>query len=248
MNATDSVLDMFLRAGRHRQPAGPRAGGRRPRRSASSASSASRPTRTSAGGGDRLGHREHLRAACRPPCDGDAHLPERPSGHRAAHGCDRAGGRATAWSPTAATTILGADNKAAVAAMLAAVRDLVRAGRPHAGRRAGAHADGGGRAEGRQGVRRLAAAGRVRLLLRPRRADRQDRAGGAVAADAAGSPSAAVPPHSGMAPEQGRSAILAAARAIAEMPLGRIDAETTTQRRPDRGRRRRQHRPAACAW
>ena len=33
--------------------------------------------------------------------------------------------------------------------------------------------------------------------------------------------------HSGIAPEDGRSAILAAARAIAEMPLGRIDAETT---------------------
>jgi tripeptide aminopeptidase len=35
------------------------------------------------------------------------------------------------------------------------------------------------------------------------------------------------PAHSGIAPEDGRSAILAAARAIAEMPLGRIDAETT---------------------
>ncbi|MCL4309878.1 MAG: M20/M25/M40 family metallo-hydrolase [Actinomycetota bacterium] len=33
--------------------------------------------------------------------------------------------------------------------------------------------------------------------------------------------------HAGVAPEQGRSAIKAAARAVAEMPLGRIDAETT---------------------
>jgi tripeptide aminopeptidase len=33
--------------------------------------------------------------------------------------------------------------------------------------------------------------------------------------------------HAGVAPEQGASAILAAARAIAAMPLGRIDAETT---------------------
>ncbi|HUB76366.1 MAG TPA: M20/M25/M40 family metallo-hydrolase, partial [Solirubrobacteraceae bacterium] len=33
--------------------------------------------------------------------------------------------------------------------------------------------------------------------------------------------------HAGGAPEQGRSAILAAARAIAKMQLGRIDAETT---------------------
>ncbi len=33
--------------------------------------------------------------------------------------------------------------------------------------------------------------------------------------------------HAGVAPEQGRSAILAASRAIAAMPLGRIDPETT---------------------
>ena len=33
--------------------------------------------------------------------------------------------------------------------------------------------------------------------------------------------------HAGITPESGRSAILAAARAIARMPLGRIDAETT---------------------
>jgi tripeptide aminopeptidase len=33
--------------------------------------------------------------------------------------------------------------------------------------------------------------------------------------------------HAGMFPEDGRSAIVAAARAIAEMPLGRIDEETT---------------------
>ena len=33
--------------------------------------------------------------------------------------------------------------------------------------------------------------------------------------------------HAGLAPEEGRSAILAAARAIADLPLGRIDDETT---------------------
>ena len=33
--------------------------------------------------------------------------------------------------------------------------------------------------------------------------------------------------HAGIRPEDGRSAIVAAARAIAEMPLGRIDPETT---------------------
>jgi tripeptide aminopeptidase len=35
------------------------------------------------------------------------------------------------------------------------------------------------------------------------------------------------PAHAGIRPETGRSAILAAARAIAAMPLGRLDAETT---------------------
>ena len=34
--------------------------------------------------------------------------------------------------------------------------------------------------------------------------------------------------HAGIRPEDGRSAVLAAARAIAAMPLGRIDSETTT--------------------
>ena len=33
--------------------------------------------------------------------------------------------------------------------------------------------------------------------------------------------------HAGIAPEEGRSAVVAAARAIADMPLGRIDAQTT---------------------
>ena len=35
------------------------------------------------------------------------------------------------------------------------------------------------------------------------------------------------PAHSGIAPERGRSAILAAARAITSMPLGRLDDATT---------------------
>ena len=116
---------------------------------------------------------------------GTPDLPERAPGHRAAHGCDRAGRATTAWSPTASDAILGADNKAAVAAMLAAVRDLVQRGGGARRAGAGVHADGGGRTAGRQAVRRLAAAGRVRLLLRPRRADRPDRAGGAVPAHAA---------------------------------------------------------------
>ncbi len=59
-------------------------------------------------------------------------------------------------------------------------------GRRHRPRRhrAGVHAHGGGRPARRQGVRRLAAARAVRLLLRPRRADRQHRRRGAHPEDA----------------------------------------------------------------
>ncbi len=67
--------------------------------------------------------------------------------------------------------------------------------------------------------------------------------------------------HAGIRPEDGRSAIVAAARAIAAMRLGRLDAETTAnvgvdrrrnrdQRRaralPDRGRGARASTPSAC--
>ncbi len=45
--------------------------------------------------------------------------------------------------------------------------------------------------------------------------------------------------HAGIAPEEGRSAIAAAARAIAEMRLGRIDDETTANVGTDRGRQSR---------
>jgi tripeptide aminopeptidase len=124
-------------------------------------------------------------------------------------------------------TILGADNKAAVAAMLAAVRDLVRGATPHAG---------------------------VELVLTPmeevglRGAKRFDRSrlgarfgycydhAAPIGEIVLAAPSQRTflltfqgrPAHSGIAPEQGRSAILAAARAIAAMPLGRLDDATTS--------------------
>ena len=44
------------------------------------------------------------------------------------------------------------------------------------------------------------------------------------------------PAHAGMYPEEGRSAILAAARAIADLRLGRIDEDSSRERRPDRRR------------
>ena len=123
-------------------------------------------------------------------------------------------------------TILGADNKAAVAAMLCAVRDLVREGRPHAGVELvltpmeevgllGAKEFDTGRLHARFGYCYDHAAPIGNIVLA---APWQQSFTIAFAGRAA---------HSGIAPEDGRSAILAAARAIAEMPLGRIDAETT---------------------
>ena len=49
--------------------------------------------------------------------------------------------------------------------------------------------------------------------------------------------------HAGIRPEQGRSAILAAARAIASMRLGRVDERHDRQRGHDRRRQRHQRRP-----
>jgi tripeptide aminopeptidase len=123
-------------------------------------------------------------------------------------------------------TILGADNKAAVCVMLEAVRRVLAEGREHAG---------------------------IELLLTPKEetgiegAKAFDRSRlvaplGYVYDHAApiGHVVQAAPTHrqldvtflgrkahAGIAPEDGRSAIQAAARAIAELRLGRIDAATT---------------------
>ena len=123
-------------------------------------------------------------------------------------------------------TILGADNKAAVAAMLTAVRRIVTEGHPHAG---------------------------IELLFTP---CEELSLLGATAYDASGlqgelgfvydstgeigdivtsSPSctriAATfvgrPAHAGICPEEGRSAIVAASAAVMAMQLGRIDEGTT---------------------
>ena len=68
--------------------------------------------------------------------------------------------------------ILGADNKAAVAVILAVARRLVAEGSP-VGRRAAVHNLRGARAARRQGVRPLAPGSRHRLRVRPRVADRR---------------------------------------------------------------------------
>jgi tripeptide aminopeptidase len=123
-------------------------------------------------------------------------------------------------------TILGADNKAAVAAMLEAVRRLLAENRPHAGVELvftsseevgllGAYAFDAATLQARTGYVYDSAApiGEV-ILGAPSAQQLEIRFHGRAA-------------HAGMFPEEGRSAIAAAARAIAEMPLGRIDEETT---------------------
>ena len=92
---------------------------------------------------------------------------------------------------------------------------------------------------------RLAA--KRRLRLRPRRADRRDRPRRAAPAalDVRFHGRAA---HAGMNPEDGRSAIAAAARAIADLRLGRIDEETTANVGLIAGGTARNVVPECCAF
>ena len=126
----------------------------------------------------------------------------------------------------AAGTILGSDNKAAVVVMLEAVRQILDERREHAG---------------------------IELLFTPqeevslRGADAFDHSrfvattgyvydqGAAIGEIVLGSPHARLldfrfhgaAAHAGMHPEDGRSAIAAASRAIADFRLGRVDEETS---------------------
>ena len=124
-------------------------------------------------------------------------------------------------------TILGADNKAAVAAMLDATRRVVEDGRPHAGLELlftpkeevglqGAAAFDHTRLTARLGYvyDQAAPIGEV-ILGAPYAQALEVRFRGRAA-------------HAGMYAEEGRSAIAAAARAIADLRLGRIDDETTS--------------------
>jgi tripeptide aminopeptidase len=125
-----------------------------------------------------------------------------------------------------AGTILGADNKAAVAAMLEGVRRILAERRPHAGIEllftpkeevglVGAYAFDHRRLQSRLGfVYDQAAPIGVVILGAPYSQSLEVTFHGRAA-------------HSGMHPEDGRSAIAAAARAIAELRLGRIDEDST---------------------
>ena len=123
-------------------------------------------------------------------------------------------------------TILGADDKSAVAAMLEAIRRLVVERRPHAGVEllftpkeevglCGANAFDEKRLAARVGYvyDHAAPIGDV-ILGAPHQTSIDVRFRGKAA-------------HAGMYPEEGRSAIAAAARAIADLRLGRLDDETT---------------------
>jgi tripeptide aminopeptidase len=144
-----------------------------------------------------------------------------------------------------AGTILGADNKASVAVMLEAVRLLLSERRPHAGVELlftvreetglqGAQAFDHTRLESRTGFV-YDSSGPVGDIVRSSPWGRT--------IDVVFKGRAA---HSGLAPEEGRSAILAASRAIADLRLGRIDDETTANVGRIRGGTARNVIPDRC--
>ena len=125
-----------------------------------------------------------------------------------------------------AGTILGADNKSAVVQMVETARRVIEEGIPHAGLELlftpkeevglkGAQAFDCGRLVARVGYvyDQAGPIGDV-ILGAPNSVIMEITFTGQAA-------------HAGMAPEEGRSAIAAAARAIADMRLGRLDEETT---------------------
>jgi tripeptide aminopeptidase len=144
-----------------------------------------------------------------------------------------------------ADTILGADNKAAVAVMLEAARLLLAEGRPHAGvellftTREEVGLEG---AKEFDPTRLRAGLGFVY--------DYSGSVGDIVVAAPSGRMLDVVftgrPAHSGINPEEGRSAIAAAARAIADLRLGRIDEETTANVGRIEGGSARNVVPARC--
>jgi tripeptide aminopeptidase len=146
-----------------------------------------------------------------------------------------------------AVTILGADNKAALVAMIEAVRHVVGDGRPHAGIELvftpkeevgliGAKEFDVARLQARVGyVYDMAAPIGTVILAAPSARKIDFRFHGRAA-------------HSGMFPEEGRSAIAAAARAIADFRLGRLDDETTANVGTIRGGVARNIVPDSCTF
>jgi tripeptide aminopeptidase len=142
-------------------------------------------------------------------------------------------------------TILGADNKSAVAAMLEATRRMVAENSPHGG------IELLFTPKEEVGLRGAAAFDHERLNARVGYVyDHAGPVGEVILGapfqcklDVAFHGRAA---HSGMYPEEGRSAISAAARAIADLRLGRLDDETTANVGTIRGGSARNIVPERC--
>src|SRR5437763_16499550 len=123
-------------------------------------------------------------------------------------------------------TILGGDNKAAVTQMLEGVRRVLADNVPHAGIEL--------LFTRQEEIGLLGAAAFDHTRLRARLGFVYDQEG-PIGEIVLGAPYAqgleitfhGRAAHAGMAPEEGRSAIQAAAKAIADMRLGRVDEETT---------------------
>jgi tripeptide aminopeptidase len=142
-------------------------------------------------------------------------------------------------------TILGADNKATVAGMLDGVRRVLADGLPHAGIEIVLTPQ---EEVGLQGAKQF-----DHTRLHARIGYVYDHAGslGGIVMAAPGQNTISLAfrgqaAHAGIAPEEGRSAVLAAARAIALFRLGRIDAETTANVGIIAGGVARNVVPAAC--
>ena len=123
-------------------------------------------------------------------------------------------------------TILGSDNKAAVVVMLEAVRRILDEQRPHAG------VELVFTPQEEVSLRGAAAFDHTRLAAQTGFVYDQ---GASIGEIVLGSPHGRIldfrfhgrAAHAGMAPEEGRSAVAAASRAIADFRLGRIDEETS---------------------
>ena len=123
-------------------------------------------------------------------------------------------------------TILGADNKAAVVVMLDAIRRVLAEGRPHAGIELVFTTKEETGLEGAKELDLSRLEAHVGYVY-----DHAGPIGEIVAAAPASTSIDAVfkgrAAHAGMHPEEGRSAVYAAARAVSDLRLGRIDGETT---------------------
>jgi len=126
----------------------------------------------------------------------------------------------------AAGTILGSDNKAALVVMLEAVRRILEEGRPHAG------IELVFTSQEEVSLRGADAFDHARLVAKTGFVFDQ---GAPIGEIVLGSPHGRLldfrfhgrAAHAGMNPEDGRSAIAAASRAIADFRLGRVDEETS---------------------